>query len=110
MSLRVRLALVAGAAVAAAVVVASVVVYFVVRNELFGPINSGLQGAVTSIRLPPDTVAVPISGGHRPNEFILAGFGLDRSAGFLPFRLVEATASRLPAERHHARAACRHGP
>ena len=55
MSLRTRLAVVAAAAVAAAVVLASVIVYFVVRNELYGPIDKGLRTAVTQIRLPPDT-------------------------------------------------------
>jgi two-component system sensor histidine kinase MprB len=94
-SLRVRLALVAGVAVAAAVVVASVVVYFVVRSELFGPIDTGLRNAAASIYLPPGTVPVPVTGGHRPNEYILAGFGIERGAGFLPFRLVRSNGATL---------------
>ncbi len=43
MSLRIDSCSSAAAAVAAAVVFASVIVYFVVRGELYGPIDTGLR-------------------------------------------------------------------
>ena len=87
MSLKARLVLVAAAAVATAVVLASIVVYFVVRNELFGPINTGLRSAASQIHFPP-TIPSP---GPKPNEFILGGPGFERGTGFpLPFRLVKS--------------------
>ncbi len=93
MSLRVRLALVAGAAVAAAVVVASVVVYFVVRGELYGPIDTGLKQAVASIRVPrfPD-----ITAGTAPNEYFLSGPGIGPGEGFpVPYRFVGQNGAKL---------------
>ncbi len=45
MSFRARLALVAAAAVAVAVVAASATVYFVVRHELYAPIDNQLKGS-----------------------------------------------------------------
>ena len=57
MTFRARLALVAAAAVALAVVVASVVVYFVVRSELYSPIDDDLiQTARVVQEAPPDDV------------------------------------------------------
>ena len=44
MSFRTRLALVAAAAVALAVVASSFVVYFVVKDQLYGTIDSDLRG------------------------------------------------------------------
>ncbi len=79
--------LVATAAVAAAVVLASVIVYFVVHNELYGPIDSGLRSSVPQIRVPRDAVPRP----DHPNQFIFIGPG---GGGFqLPFRLVRADGS-----------------
>jgi two-component system sensor histidine kinase MprB len=88
-SLRTRLAVAAAAAVAAAVVLASMIVYFIVRNELFGPIDNGLRKTATQIHFPRGTQPVPVTG-RRPNEFILATPGFGRDTGFpIPFRLVK---------------------
>jgi two-component system, OmpR family, sensor histidine kinase MprB len=86
-SLRIRLVLVAAAAVAAAVALASVIVYFVVRDELYGPIDAGLRTAVLQVRVPRD--AVPRLG--HPNQFIFLGPDFSSGASFpLPFRLVRS--------------------
>jgi two-component system sensor histidine kinase MprB len=84
----------AAAAVAAAVVLASAIVYFVVRNELFGPINKGLESTAAGIRIPPDAEPVAVKGG-RPNEYLLrrsgGGLGFQRGGGFaLPYRFVKS--------------------
>ena len=87
MTLRTRLAIVAAAAVAAAVVLASFAVYFIVRSELFGPINTSLKSAVQEVRIPPRFLG-SLAPGSRPHEFILhTGYG----GGFpVPYRVVTA--------------------
>jgi len=60
MSLRVRLVLVAAAAVAAAVVLASLTVFFIVRNQLYGGVDSSLRAQVTQISQEPLELATPI--------------------------------------------------
>ena len=54
MSFRARLALVAAAAVALAVVAASFVVYFIVKDQLRGPIDNSLQVIADKIQHSPD--------------------------------------------------------
>ncbi len=90
MTLRTRLAIVAAAAVAAAVVLASLVVYFIVRSELFSPIDKSLQNAAAAIRIPHFADLTP---GSRPHELILhTGFG----GGFpVPYRLVTSTGTYI---------------
>src|SRR5262249_39917890 len=57
MSFRARLAMVAAAAVALAIVAASFVVYFVVKQQLRGPIDSSLRhSAVELQQTPPDDI------------------------------------------------------
>jgi len=84
MSLRTRLAIVAAGAVAAAVVIASLAVYFIVRSELFGPIDGSLQTAATAIH--PPRFIDSLASGPRPHELILrTGYG----GGFpVPYRLI----------------------
>ncbi len=92
MSLRIRLVLVATAAVAAAVVLASVIVYFIVRNELYGPINSGLATAAGQVQFPPG-FALPTPTG-KVGTFVIAGPGFGRDEAFsLPFRFVASNGS-----------------
>jgi two-component system sensor histidine kinase MprB len=70
MSFRARLTLVAAAAVALAVVVASVVVYFVVRDELYGQVDSALRARQAEIsHEPPQRVFF-----EPPAEFGVAGY------------------------------------
>ena len=98
MSLRIRLVLVAAAAVAAAVVFASVIVYFVVRGELYGPIDTGLRTAATQIHFPQ---VAAVTAGTRPNQFILHG------PGFAPG---QASRSRSGSCGTTARRTCRITP
>ena len=49
MSLRARLAFVAAAAVALSIALASMLVYFIVRNDLLGQLNAGLQSEAQTI-------------------------------------------------------------
>jgi two-component system sensor histidine kinase MprB len=91
-SLKVRLVLVAAAAVAAAVALASVIVYFVVRNDLYGPIDTGLRTNVAAIHLPRFG---DLSAGPHPNEFILRQPGFGPGPGFLPFRVVRGDGKYL---------------
>jgi two-component system sensor histidine kinase MprB len=87
-SFRTRLALVAAAAVAAAVVLASVIVYFLVRNELYGPINTGLRANVAYVHVPRFG---DLTRGPKPNEYILAVPDFGPGPGFqLPYRLVQS--------------------
>jgi len=88
-SLRTRLAIAATVAVAAAVVLASAIVYFIVRQELYGPIDTGLRNEVTQIHFPPELAA---TAGPRAHEFILhGGPGFDGGGGFpVPLRLVKS--------------------
>jgi len=83
MTFRTRLAIVAAAAVAAAVVLASFAVYFIVRSELFSPIDNSLRTTASTIRIPH---FADLAQGPRPHELILhAGFG----GGFpVPYRVV----------------------
>ena len=92
MSLRTRLAVAATVAVAAAVVLGSVIVYFIVKSELFGPIDSALQRAAGQIRFPPD-VKLPTPSG-KPGDFVITGpvFGRDQAFAF-PFKLVARNGS-----------------
>ena len=92
MILRTRLVLVATAAVAAAVVLASVIVYFVVRNELYGPINSGLAVAAGQVRFPPG-FNLPAPTG-KVGTYAITGPGFGRDEAFsLPFRFVASNGS-----------------
>jgi two-component system sensor histidine kinase MprB len=95
-SLGTRLALAAAAAVAAAVVLASVIVYFVVRNELFGPINTSLRSAAAQVQIPPDAQPVAIPG--HSNEYVLRsshGPRFERGSGFAPpYRLVTSDGAK----------------
>jgi two-component system sensor histidine kinase MprB len=90
-SLRTRLAIVAASAVAAAVVIASLAVYFIVRNELFGPINKSLEEDAAAIHVP--RFVGGLTPGSHPHEFIMhGGFG----AGFpVPYRIVTARGDYL---------------
>jgi two-component system sensor histidine kinase MprB len=73
MSFRARLTLVAAAAVALAVVVASLVVYFVVRGQLIGSIDDGLQArAQVFAQIPADAV---LRGFGPPPEAPFGGAG-----------------------------------
>ncbi|HWB22713.1 MAG TPA: HAMP domain-containing sensor histidine kinase [Gaiellaceae bacterium] len=92
MSLRIRLVLVATAAVAAAVVLASVIVYFVVRNELYGPINSGLATAAGQVRFPRG-FQLPAPTG-KVGTYVITGPGFGPDQAFsLPFRFVASNGS-----------------
>ena len=62
MTIRARLALAAAAAVAIAVVTVSAIVYIVVRNELRGQVDAGLQTRAAFIR---DAHEHRGEGGHR---------------------------------------------
>jgi two-component system sensor histidine kinase MprB len=85
-SLRTRLAVVAAGAVAAAVALASLAVYFIVRHELYGPVNRGLEQAVQQIHLP--RLAALETGSH-PHEFVFSRFGFGPSGGFpVPYRVL----------------------
>jgi two-component system, OmpR family, sensor histidine kinase MprB len=85
MSLRTRLALTASAAVALAVVLASAIVYFIVRNELYSPINDGLRTAVPQQVHNLQGSWQPIPGS--PHEHLLVGPGSGGPAGGGPFAL-----------------------
>ena len=91
MTLRTRLAIVAAAAVAAAVVIASLAVYFIVRNELFSPIDNSLRNAAPAIRIP--RILNSLTPGPRPHELILhSGFG----GGFpVAYRLVTTNGTQI---------------
>jgi two-component system sensor histidine kinase MprB len=92
-SLRVRLALVAGAAVAAAVVAASAAVFFIVRGELYGPIDTGLRQAVLNIRVP----RLPVPTGSTPaRDYILSGPGFGPEGAFpVPYRFIAFNGTRI---------------
>jgi len=97
-TLRTRLAIVAAAAVAAAVVIASLAVYFIVRNELFGPIDSSLRSAAPAIRIP--HFLNGLTPGPRPRELILhSGFG----GGFpVAYRLVTTNGTQIVPDYNEA--------
>jgi two-component system sensor histidine kinase MprB len=91
-SLRTRLVLVAAAAVAATVVLASIIVFFIVRNELYGPINSALATAAGQVQFPPGTSLPPPTG--KVGTFAITGPGFGRDEAFAaPFRFVARNGS-----------------
>ena len=92
MSLRTRLAIVAAGAVALAVVVASVAVYFIVRSELFSPIDRGLRDTATAVHVP--RFIAGLTPGPHPHEFVIqAGPFGDRLP--VPYRMVTNTGTTL---------------
>jgi two-component system sensor histidine kinase MprB len=92
-SLRVRLALVAGSAVAAAVVAASAAVFFIVRGELYGPIDTGLRQTTATIRVP----QLPVPSTSAPaNDFFLNGPGFGPDVAFpVPYRFIALNGTRF---------------
>jgi two-component system sensor histidine kinase MprB len=89
MSFRVRLTLVAAAAVALAVALASAVVYVVVRGELRGTVDDGLEARAAEIRhLPPHAVGralfdlrTKLGGATAYPQVVQADGEIERPAG-----------------------------
>jgi two-component system sensor histidine kinase MprB len=108
-SLRVRLALVAGVAVAAAVVIASGIVFFLVRNELVGQLNRNLEDQAERIATMGRLIAIRTSD---PKVQLLVTPGPLFRFGDSYFQLVDSTgivyrpdlprvsAIKLPASMH----------